>query len=362
MSAQHTSGASPQKQGGETGNGVDDLVRLSFFADIGKAITSAFTVRETVSAVMEQIGKIFAPTYWTLFLRNHATGELRFAKVVGSGVEELEGRVLPRGSGVAGWIAESGEALIIEDVSRDKRFNPEMDRLTGFTTRSIIGVPLRSRGKIFGVIELINKINGQNFTPFELNLLQTIADYAAIAIEKQYYFRAVKRMASVDSLTGLYNRRVLMRHLEKEVEKTKRDGTPFALVLADVDHFKKINDRHGHGVGDKVLERIAGILREHTRKADILCRLGGDEFVVVLREARRLHAEKLKERIEEALQEHNRSAAVPVSLSYGIYEGTPQNADEALNFVDRNMYREKEEKQERQVLSLEKHTDELMQE
>ena len=113
MSAQQTDGASPQKQGGETGNGVDDLVRLSFFADIGKAITSAFTVRETVSAVMEQIGKIFAPTYWTLFLRSHATGELRFAKVVGSGVEELEGRVLPRGSGVAGWIAESGEALII---------------------------------------------------------------------------------------------------------------------------------------------------------------------------------------------------------------------------------------------------------
>jgi diguanylate cyclase (GGDEF)-like protein len=341
---------------------VDDLVRLSFFADIGKAITSSLTVRETVSAVMEQIGRIFAPANWSFFLRNHRTGELRFAKVVGSGVEELEGRVLPRGSGVAGWIAETGETVIIEDVSRDKRFNPEMDRITGFTTHSIIGVPLKSRGKIFGVIELINKIDGGQFTPLELNLLQTIADYAAIAIEKQYYFRALKRMANVDSLTGLYNRRVLMRHLEKEIEKTKRDGSCFSLMLMDVDRFKRINDRYGHSVGDKVLERISDILRHVTRKADVLSRFGGDEFIILLRGARREHAEKLKDRIEAALKDDNRTAEIPVSLSFGIHESGRENAEEALDFVDRSMYRDKEEKQERQVLSLEKNTEELLNE
>jgi diguanylate cyclase (GGDEF)-like protein len=247
-------------------------------------------------------------------------------------------------------------------VSRDRRFNPEMDRMTGFTTHSIIGVPLRSRGKIFGVIELINKIDGGHFTPFELTLLQTIADYAAIAIEKQYYFKALKRMASIDALTGLYNRRVLMRYLEKEIEKTKRDGTPFALMLADVDRFKQTNDRHGHAAGDRVLVRIAEILRQETRRADILCRHGGDEFVVLLREARREHAEKLKRRVEEALAHYNRSAEIPVQLSYGIHESDREHAEDALDFVDKNMYRDKEAKQERQILAMEKHTDELLQE
>ena len=178
------------------GDNIDDLVKLSFFADIGKSILEATTIEQTLRVVMERIGAIFAPLNWSLFLRDARTGALRFAVVTGSGADQLRGKSIPRGKGVAGWIAENGQSVIIEDVSRDARFDPSMDQITGFTTRSIIGVPLRTRKGVFGVIELVNKLDGRAFTPLELMVLTTIADFAAIAVEKAYYFRALRRIAT----------------------------------------------------------------------------------------------------------------------------------------------------------------------
>lgn len=339
---------------------MDDLVKLSFFSEIGKAIASSFSLRETVGAVMEQIGNIFAPTYWSLLLKKHSTGELKFVHVAGSGVEKLQGQVIPKGSGIAGWIAEHGESLIVEDVSRDSRFNPDFDKMTNFTTESIIGVPLKSRGNIFGVIELINKLDGSNFTAFELKLLQTIADYAAIAIEKSYYLRSLKRMASLDSLTGLFNRRVFQRHLEKEIERAKRTGEPFTLLLLDADNFKKINDELGHTVGDKVLIGIADALRRTVRKADVVCRVGGDEFLILLPGAHGSEAEKLKGRLESEIAAESTRLGISFTVSFGIYESGEENADKAMEFVDKRMYEDKEKKHERYILDMEKNISELL--
>ena len=114
---------------------------------------------------MEQIGVVFAPAYWSLLLRNASTGDLKFAVVIGSGVEKLKGQALRRGTGIAGWMAESGHDVIIEDVTKDDRFDSSMDQMTDFTTKSIIGIALKTRDKVFGVIELINKLDGSRFAP-----------------------------------------------------------------------------------------------------------------------------------------------------------------------------------------------------
>jgi GAF domain-containing protein len=91
--------------------------------------------------------------------------------VVGQHANELRGLRLPKGEGIAGWIAETGEPLIVEDVQKDHRFCAKVDEFTGFKTRSIIGVPLMSYDRVYGVIELINKLNDQCFTPFDLKIL-----------------------------------------------------------------------------------------------------------------------------------------------------------------------------------------------
>ena len=349
--------SSAKKEGNKA---IDDLVRLSFFADIGKAITSASSLRETFDVVMKQIGEIFAPLNWSLLLRDCKTGELRFIIVTGSGVESLKGMTISKGKGIAGWIAESGQALIIEDVTKDKRFNSNMDSVTGFVTKSIIGVPLKTKRRVFGVIELVNKLNGESFTPLELKILTTIADFTAIAIEKSYYFAALKRLATTDELTRLANRRSLLKILERENERCRRYGTTFAILLIDVDDFKAINDTYGHGVGDQVLKRLAVILTEQTRKVDTPSRFGGDEFVILMPEADAKAGKEVKGRIEKAIRATNEKESVRFTVSIGVHEGKADNLEDILNLVDQNMYREKVRKLDETYSNMNENLEEFM--
>lgn len=319
----------------------DDLVRLSFFTDIGKAISTASTLNETLNQVMKQIGKIFAPANWSLLLRIPSTGELRFAVVIGRGEKELKGQVLPKGHGVAGWIAEHGEAIIIEDVSKDERFNSSMDEMTNFQTNSIIGVPLKSGNKVFGVIELINKLDGMSFDVFELSVLRTIADFAAIAIEKAYYVRALKRVAIIDPLTDLYNRRAFQQFLQREVDRSKRYGHTLAILMIDIDEFKAINDTNGHIIGDRVLKDVGTILKNGMRKADLVCRYGGDEFIIIMPEISYENAEHARNRIQQQISDYNSKADITISLSIGIYAGQGTDQEDILRFVDEDLYSNK---------------------
>jgi diguanylate cyclase (GGDEF)-like protein len=319
----------------------DGLIKLSFFSDIGKAIASARSTDELLHAVMDKIGTVFAPASWSLLLRNHKSGELSFVIATGSGADRLQGKTLRRGQGVAGWIAENGEPVIIADVASDRRFDPAMDQASGFTTKSIIGVPLKTRTRVFGVIELINRLNGEPFTAFDLKLLSTIADYAAIAMEKLYYIQALKRSATTDPLTKLYNRRLLAPFVQREIERAKREGTPFSLLFIDVDRFKAVNDSWGHETGDEVLKRIAALLKDSIRKVDFVCRWGGDEFVVVLPSLSREAALPVKERILGHGDYAAMVEAYGIGLSIGVHEAKRDNAAEIIKSVDRDMYEEK---------------------
>jgi len=329
--------------------GIDDYVQLSFFAEVGKAITSASTINETLQAVMAQIGTIFAPLNWSLLLRNARTGELTFKLVVGSGVQAILGSTIPKGQGIAGWIAETGQAIIIEDVAKDKRFDSTVDRLLGFTTESIIGVPLKTRDRVFGVIELINKVKGGNFTPLELKMLMTIADFAAIAIEKAYYLRALRRIALIDPLTGVHNRRSMMRFLDREVDRCKRMATILSVLMVDIDRFKEINDRYGHAAGDGVLRHLARVLQENLRKIDIVCRYGGDEFVILMPDTTGPAAEEIRRRIVASVLRDEAQTPIRFEISVGLYSGRPTSSSEIFNSADFDMYREKNTKLDAEI-------------
>ena len=317
------------------------LVRLSTFSDMAKQIASSRSVAETISQVMTHVGKSFSPVNWSLLLRNEHSGELKFVHVTGEGAEGVRGLVLNRGQGIAGWVAENGEQALVEDTSSDPRFYREIDTKTGFVTRSIVAVPLRARGKVYGVIELINKLDDTLFTATDLHVLQTIADFAAIAIERAYFLRSLRRLAMTDPLTGLNNRRGFEKLLDREIEKTRRGGTLFALLMIDIDRFKVINDTHGHPAGDRVLKRLARLLVSSSRKVDTCARLGGDEFAVLMPGTGTEGAVFLVRRLQQKLDEDNLSSPLPFQISIGSRVVDPQRPQDVLGDADRAMYREK---------------------
>jgi len=335
---------------------LDDFVKLSFFADIGLGLSAAKTIKEVMNQVMEKIGETFTPLNWSLLLKDDETGELIFKLVVGPSSEKLLGKRIPKGEGIAGWIAESGQAVLVEDVRKDSRFSSKYDKLTGFRTESIIGVPLKESDKVIGVLELINRLNHQPFTPADLKLLSTIANYAAIAIEKVYYLSALKNLSYIDPLTGVFNRRRFEKQLQEDIDRSKRYGFDLSLLLIDIDKFKSINDGFGHAAGDQVLQTLAAILKRSVRKTDIVARIGGDEFIILLPHTKLEKAEIARQRILKELAKENRKRKSPhFKITIGLKSGSSQGISDLLFESDVDLFRQKKLKEGIDLEAIEKH-------
>jgi len=190
--------------------------------------------------------------------------------------------------------------------------------------------------------------------------LKTIGDFAAIAIERAYYVNALKRVASVDSLTGLYNRRSFQRFLDREIARAKRSGRRFTFMMLDIDQFKQVNDRYGHAAGDQMLLEFSEVLETVLRKADIICRYGGDEFIVIMPEVSLDEAKMAKMRIVGALNERNQSARFVIETSVGLHESDGVDTEDIVAFVDVNLYDDKSRRLERRVYSVDENIEDLL--
>ena len=160
------------------------------------------------------------------------------------------------------------------------------------------------------------------------------------------YEQRLIEMTRVDSLTGLYNRRFLNQRLDEEMERSRRHGSPLCLMPLDVDHFKQINDTHGHLCGDQVLLALSSAVRDTFRKSDIAARFGGEEFICVLPETTLEQAHSLAERFRRkiaGLQLNYRDSRISVTISLGVAEMVPVDTfDSLIKRADDAMYRAKQ--------------------
>lgn len=148
--------------------------------------------------------------------------------------------------------------------------------------------------------------------------------------------------AKLDGLTGLWNRTCTERFLEEEVARANRYGSPFSVVLIDIDHFKDVNDTHGHAVGDTVLRQFATLLREGGRIVDRVGRLGGEEFLIALPETDAAHAERAMQVLRERINAFAFERVLHKSASFGVTEYRPgESLDSLLERADQAMYRAK---------------------
>lgn len=327
----------------------DQRVRqLASFSELGKALTSSLDLKEVLNIVMEKVSEMLQPKNWSLLLIDEEKNDLYFEIVVGEGAEKLKDLRLTIGEGIAGWVAKEGVSLLVPDVNKDPRFSKKGDESIKFTTQSIICVPLKSKGRCLGVIELINKMTKEgDFKEEDLLLLTTLADYTAISIENAKFFQKIQELTITDDLTKLYNSRYLYKFLDYEAERAKRYKSHVAMIFLDLDRFKLVNDTHGHLFGSKLLSEVARLIFNDLRKVDIACRYGGDEFIIVMPQTSKKHAYEAAEKLRASLAAHTflQSDALNLHLtaSFGVASipDDAQAAEDLIQKADQAMYRVK---------------------
>ena len=317
----------------------EDSISSDFGFEFGKSLAKAKTVKEVLDVVMFQIGSIFEPVQWSLLLKDPKSSDMIFTVVAGANKEKLKGVRVPGGEGIVGHIMETGKPLIMEDVSKDIRLSNLIDKYAGFKTRSYMGTQLRGETKIFGVIELINKIRGDSFTPEELNRLTAISEYAAIAIERAYHDQSLQKMATTDLLTGLKNRLSLERVLSDREEMLKQYGPDVSLMIIDIDKFKRINVMRGRQAADGLLKHLAAILRKTFRRREDIFRYEGDKFVVLLSATDREAATQTKWRIRRTFDVLK--GDIDVSISIFVHSVKTDHARGLIHFLEEKLARDK---------------------
>lgn len=187
---------------------------MSILHGISKGVSQRTSIHQTLEDLCGHVENFFTPKHLAFLLVEPETGDMTFSLVRGAKEEMVSGKKLRKGRGIAGWVAETGQALLIENTATDPRFQTQFQSVKTQGAVSIMAVPLKSGELVYGVLELFDSIDGQYYTDDHLCSLSAIADITSVAIERAYYFQAMKRMAETDQLTGLPNRRIFERYLE----------------------------------------------------------------------------------------------------------------------------------------------------
>jgi diguanylate cyclase (GGDEF)-like protein len=320
------------------------LERLSLFHEVGKALASTLDLQKILQTIMEKISDFLQPDTWSLLMLDENVNELYYEMAIGTNANQLKDVRVRMGEGIAGWVAEHGEPVLVKDIGTDPRRLAKRSESSHPDARSIVCVPVKGRNNVLGVIELINTASKERFREEDIPILKNLADYAAIALENARYVKRIHELTITDDCTALYNARHLNFVLDAEIYRSTRYGYEFSVVFIDLDHFKQVNDTHGHLMGSKLLWLVGDLVKGHLRLIDYAFRYGGDEFVVVLPQTSKHSALMVVRRLRELLNSRKffveEGLNVRLTASFGI-SGFPADARtrrELLHHADEAMY------------------------
>jgi diguanylate cyclase (GGDEF)-like protein len=341
----------------------DETLRI--FHETARALTSSLDLDTVLRAIMQQMEDFFEPEHWSLLIVDDETSKLYYA--LSAGVDESVTRDirLSLGEGIAGHVALSGQSLVIPDISADPEWSVYAREHPELKLRSLACLPIRHGNRPLGVLQVNN--SGLDLLPeSSIAFLRVLCNYAAIALQNARHVKLIQRLTITDDCTGLYNARYLYTALNDELLKqipilnaTRRpeDDPHFSLLFFDIDHFKTVNDTHGHLAGSWLLSELGKIIKRAVGPENAAFRYGGDEFVVLLRDMNKPAAALLAARLREDLNNTHFLTDTGIELqltaSFGLatfpQDGT--TLQDLIRAADTMMYVAKDAGRDRIVLA-----------
>ncbi len=344
------------------------LLRSSL--EISRALATSRSVERAAPAILRALCTALGWEVGILWVVDSGAGRLRYVRSWSREASRARtfarasvGVRFRRGEGLPGRVWKSGRPAWIADISRDPNF-PRVPLASTTGLHSGFAIPIRVHGRVHGVVEFLSRAP----RPLHPRLLQVLAGVGAqighfaarCEIEKELAERnrqlrsansRLRKLASTDALTGLFNRRTFLARLARSLEGVGR-GCEFSLAIVDIDHFKRVNDRFGHEAGDRVLKRIAVTLRRSVRKVDTVARYGGEEFGILFSGVGLPRAAALAESLRKRVRRLSGPWA-PVTVSVGLAacrraEGGP---DELIRLADEALYKAKASGRNRLVVA-----------
>jgi diguanylate cyclase (GGDEF)-like protein len=269
----------------------------SGLARLGETLAGSHDLDRILHVVLESAMAATRASGGMVLLVSKGREDLTLA--ASQGVEVAVDLTLPVGQGVSGQVALTGEPLRGRVGHGPGELWPAVGEPTG---TSCVAVPLRSSGRVIGVLDLFGSALPAGFDDDDLATMRTFASQATVAVDNVLLHEEAQRLAVTDGLTGLWNYRHFTMTMTKELERAARFGRPMALLMLDLDHFKDVNDSFGHQRGDEVLVEFAARVRAEARDVDTVSRYGGEEVVLVLPETDETGARQAAERICAAVR------------------------------------------------------------
>jgi diguanylate cyclase (GGDEF)-like protein len=302
------------------GPSVESYRRL---ADVFHGLLSEESLDTLLVRIADTLQEIVPYEALHIYEADEPKRELVPALVRSEYAQEIYDDVFPFGVGITGWAVEQREPVL----SNRAHLDPRVAFVPGTPTEpeALIVVPLIARGALKGTLNVYRIGEDAAFSDAEFELAQRLGDAAALALDNAHVRARLEREAQTDSLTGLYNHRYFHERLRLELTKASSAHEHVAVVMVDIDDFKKVNDVFGHAVGDEVLAELAGHLLASVRGSDVVCRIGGEEFAIIVPRSSEERTLTLARRLSSRLEAVSLTLAGRIAVSIGIAQG-PEHA------------------------------------